>query len=79
MRASLQRFMDHYDCRATLMRPDAILDIEGAKRSRDLPEEVTLLAATNAVVERLGILGWCSSFTARNCGISGCKTRLGRT
>ena len=55
MRASLHRFLDHYDCRANyhetltrfwIMRVQSVL--------ADLPAEFTLAAATNAVVERLG-------------------------
>ena len=55
MRASLYRFLDHYDCRAnyheTLTR-FWILRVQGALA--DLANDLSLLAATNAVVERLG-------------------------
>lgn len=55
MRASLHRFLDHYDCRPnyheTLTR-FWIMSVQRALAS--LPAEFTLLAATNAVVERLG-------------------------
>jgi len=55
MRASLHRFLDHYDCRAnyheTLTR-FWIIQVQVALAN--LPADLTLLAATNAVVERLG-------------------------
>ena len=55
MRASLHRFLDHHDCRANyhetltrfwIMRVQNVL--------AELPAELTLVTATNAVVERLG-------------------------
>ena len=55
MRASLHRFLDHYDCRANYHETLTRFWIIRVQRVlANLPADLTLLAATNAVVERLG-------------------------
>ena len=55
MRASLLRFLDHYDCRANYHETLTRFWISRVQNVLvSLPAELTLLAVTNTVVERLG-------------------------
>lgn len=55
MRASLHRFLDHNDCRPKYHETLTLFWIERASKTlKELPTGLSLLEATNAVIERIG-------------------------